>query len=283
MGFTRSHMAQPFVPILQSLDALQLTATKHGLSGNQQHLSCAAGLLDPGERTGLNGGAGVDTFDGGEGTALPLSQINGVRLLQEAIIPRGLVPPAGYKAAARYEPVFDRGGNLAVIAVKPDVTPEALEKTMRQALVDLGSPGRSIGSDGVFRILARTVVHPRPGVSRLLTVATLERNSRNEKGEPAAFVSGDLKVDSVRRLVLVGGEEVKLSPREFEILALLVRHAGKVLTHQFIMREIWKVTTDVQYLRIYIKQLRRKIEADPGQPRHIVTETGVGYRLRALD
>jgi two-component system KDP operon response regulator KdpE len=83
--------------------------------------------------------------------------------------------------------------------------------------------------------------------------------------------------------VLVGGEEVKLSPREFEILELLVRHAGKVLTHQFIMREIWKVATDVQYLRIYIKQLRRKIEADPGQPRHIVTETGVGYRLRTPD
>lgn len=87
--------------------------------------------------------------------------------------------------AARYEPVFDRGGNLAVIAVKPDVTPEALEKTMRQALIDLGSPGRSIGSNGVFRIQARTVVHPRPGLSRLLTVATLERNSRTEKGEPA--------------------------------------------------------------------------------------------------
>ena len=102
-----------------------------------------------------------------------------------------------------------------------------------------------------------------------------------EQGEPAAFVSGDLTVDLVRRLVHVRGEEVKLSPREFDILQILVRHAGKVLTHKFIIREVWKVETDVQYLRIYIKQLRRKIEANPQQPHHIVTETGVGYRLRA--
>ena len=61
---------------------------------------------------------------------------------------------------------------------------------------------------------------------------------------------------------------MKLSPREFDILQILVRHAGKVLTHKFIIREVWKVETDVQYLRIYIKQLRRKIEANPQQPRH---------------
>lgn len=104
-----------------------------------------------------------------------------------------------------------------------------------------------------------------------------------EQGEPAAFASGDLRVDLVRRLVHVRGEEVKLSPREFDILQILVRHAGKVLTHKFIIKEVWKVATDVQYLRIYVKQLRRKIEADPQQPRHIVTETGVGYRLRIQD
>ena len=76
---------------------------------------------------------------------------------------------------------------------------------------------------------------------------------------------------------------MKLSPREYDILQLLVQHAGKVLTHQFILREVWKVPTDVQYLRIYIKQLRHKVEPDPQQPRYILTETGVGYRLRAPD
>jgi two-component system KDP operon response regulator KdpE len=109
------------------------------------------------------------------------------------------------------------------------------------------------------------------------------RHCLHQHGEPARFVSGDLIVDRVRRLVQVKGTEVKLSPREYEVLQLLVQHAGKVLTHQFILREVWKVPTDVQYLRIYIKQLRHKVEPDPQQPRYILTETGVGYRLRAPD
>ena len=79
------------------------------------------------------------------------------------------------------------------------------------------------------------------------------------------------------------GSEVKLSPREYELLRLLVAHAGKVLTHGMILREVWGGETDVQYLRIYIRALRQKIEADPERPVHILTETGVGYRLRAPD
>jgi two-component system, OmpR family, KDP operon response regulator KdpE len=109
------------------------------------------------------------------------------------------------------------------------------------------------------------------------------RHRLHQQGEPATFITGDLVVDRVRRLVQVRGTEVKLSPREYDILQLLVQHAGKVLTHQFILREVWKVPTDVQYLRIYIKQLRHKVEPDPQQPRYILTETGIGYRLRAPD
>ncbi len=112
---------------------------------------------------------------------------------------------------------------------------------------------------------------------------TALRHRLHEQGAPASFVTGDLMVDRVRRLVQLKGTEVKLSPREYDILELLVQHAGKVLTHQFILREVWKVPTDVQYLRIYIKQLRHKVEPDPQQPRYILTETGVGYRLRAPD
>ena len=64
---------------------------------------------------------------------------------------------------------------------------------------------------------------------------------------------------------------------------MLVQHAGKVLTHQFLIREVWGGATDVQYLRVYVRQLRQKIEPDPDRPRHILTETGVGYRLTAPD
>jgi two-component system KDP operon response regulator KdpE len=84
----------------------------------------------------------------------------------------------------------------------------------------------------------------------------------------------------VRRIVTVRGAEVKFSPREYSVLRMLVQHAGKVLTHKMILREVWGAETDVQYLRIYIRALRQKIEAEPERPIHILTETGVGYRLR---
>ncbi len=74
-----------------------------------------------------------------------------------------------------------------------------------------------------------------------------------------------------------------MSPREYDILRLLIQHAGKVLTHRMMLKEVWGGEADVQYLRIYIRQLRQKIEPDPGRPLHIVTETGVGYRLRVSD
>jgi two-component system KDP operon response regulator KdpE len=103
------------------------------------------------------------------------------------------------------------------------------------------------------------------------------------QGEAPVFRSGDLAVDLVRRIVTARGEEIKLSPREYDILRLLVMHAGKVLTHRLLLREIWGAGADVQYLRIYIRHLRQKIETDPERPRHILTETGVGYRLRVQE
>ena len=109
------------------------------------------------------------------------------------------------------------------------------------------------------------------------------RHRLQQQGERAIFRSGDLSVDLVRRIVVVRAEEVRLSPREYDILRLLVAHAGKVLTHKFILREVWGGETDVQYLRVYIRALRQKLEADPERPQQILTETGVGYRLRAPD
>ena len=94
---------------------------------------------------------------------------------------------------------------------------------------------------------------------------------------------GDLSVDLVRRIVKVGDEEVKLSPKEYELLRVLVQHAGKVLTHKFLLNELWAVPIDAQYLRVYVRQLRHKIEPDPARPQYILTETGIGYRLKAPD
>lgn len=105
------------------------------------------------------------------------------------------------------------------------------------------------------------------------------RHRLQQEGEKPVFRSGELAVDLVRRIVTVRGAEVKLTPREYDLLRLLVAHAGKVLTHKSLLKEVWGGEGDVQYLRIYIRTLRQKLEADPNQPRMILTEQGVGYRL----
>jgi two-component system KDP operon response regulator KdpE len=102
-------------------------------------------------------------------------------------------------------------------------------------------------------------------------------------GERPVFRVGDLSVDLVRRLVKVHDKEVKLSPKEYDLLRVLVHHAGKVLTHKFLLGELWDELVDAQYLRVYVRQLRQKIEDDPERPQYVLTETGVGYRLRAPD
>jgi two-component system KDP operon response regulator KdpE len=79
----------------------------------------------------------------------------------------------------------------------------------------------------------------------------------------------------------IGDKEIKLSPKEYELLRILVQHAGKVLTHRYLLSQLWSDLTDAQYLRVYVRQLRQKIETDPERPHYILTETGVGYRLRA--
>ena len=110
--------------------------------------------------------------------------------------------------------------------------------------------------------------------------AALRHVAGTAAGAPV-FVSGNLSVDLEKRLVTVGGNPVRLSPKEYDLLKLLVQHAGKVLTHRFILREVWGQAheEDVQYLRVFARQLRQKIEDDPAQPKRLLTEPGVGYRL----
>ncbi len=105
------------------------------------------------------------------------------------------------------------------------------------------------------------------------------RHRLQTQGERPIFQTGELTVDLVRRLVKVRDTEIKLSPKEYEILRVLVQHAGRVLTHRFLLDKIWGEITDIQYLRIYVRQLRQKIEDSPDQPKYILTETGVGYRM----
>lgn len=109
------------------------------------------------------------------------------------------------------------------------------------------------------------------------------RHRLQEQGERPVFRTGELSVDLVRRLVTQGGRDVKLSPKEYDVLRVLVQHAGKVITHAHLLREVWGSAADTQYLRVYVRQLRQKLEPEPERPAYILTETGVGYRMRAPD
>jgi two-component system KDP operon response regulator KdpE len=143
------------------------------------------------------------------------------------------------------------------------------DEAAKVAALDLGADDYVSKPFGVEELFAR--------------LRAAQRHRLQRQGETALFHSRDLTVDLVRRIVTVRGEEIKFSPREYALLRLLVQHAGKVLTHRMILREIWGADTDVQYLRIYIRALRQKIEPDPERPVHIITETGVGYRLRMIE
>jgi two-component system KDP operon response regulator KdpE len=123
-------------------------------------------------------------------------------------------------------------------------------------------------------------------VGELLARMRAALRRRDQLGEGAAattFVVGDLSVDLARRHVLVGEKEIHLTPIEYKLLTTLIRHAGKVLTHRQLLKEVWGPThtEDSQNLRFYVAQLRRKLEAVPARPRYLLTEPGVGYRLVA--
>ncbi len=124
------------------------------------------------------------------------------------------------------------------------------------------------------------------GLGELLArIRAALRHRLQSQVDAPVFQSGGLRVDLARRVVTVDGGEVKLTPKEYELLRVLVIHAGKVLTHQHLLREVWGpvAVEATQYLRVYIGQLRQKLEADPAQPRYLLTEPGVGYRLRLVE
>jgi two-component system KDP operon response regulator KdpE len=187
--------------------------------------------------------------------------------------------------------VARRGGaDLIVLDLGlPDIDGLDVIRRIRAAgaavpIVVLSSRGDEAAKVDALDLGADDYVTKPFGIEELLArIRAALRHRLQQQGEHPLFHAGDLAVDLVRRIVTVRGHETKFSPREYEVLRLLVQHAGKVLTHRMILREVWGGDTDVQYLRIYIRALRQKIEPDPERPSYILTETGVGYRLRAAD
>ncbi len=151
-------------------------------------------------------------------------------------------------------------------------------------VVVLSSRGDEAGKVAALDLGADDYVTKPFGMEELLArMRAALRHQLQVHGERPVFQVGDLSVDLVRRIVRIGDKDVKLSPKEYDLLRLLVQHAGKVLTHKFLLQQLWDEPTDTQYLRVYVRQLRRKIETDQERPQYLLTETGVGYRLRAPD
>lgn len=120
------------------------------------------------------------------------------------------------------------------------------------------------------------------GIGELMArLRTALRHKARESGETEVFRTGDLVVDTVKRLVTLQGERVRLTPKEYDLLHVLTRHAGRVVTHRQLLQAVWGPAhvEDTQYLRVFVGQLRQKIERDPTEPRFVLTEPGVGYRF----
>ena len=186
--------------------------------------------------------------------------------------------------------LLGQGPDLVILDLGlPDIQGHELLRMIRARnesvpIVVLSSRGDEVGKVQALDFGADDYVTKPFGMDELLArMRAAVRHQLQIHGERPIFRVGDLTVDLVRRVVKVGEKDVKLSPKEYDLLRVLVQHAGKVLTHKFLLGELWDDLTDAQYLRVYVRQLRQKIEAEPERPQYILTETGIGYRLRAPD
>jgi two-component system, OmpR family, KDP operon response regulator KdpE len=173
--------------------------------------------------------------------------------------------------------------------VLPDIPGHDLLRMMRGRdeivpIIVLSSKGDEAGKVQALDLGADDYVTKPFGMNELLArMRAAFRHQLHISGDQPIFRTGNLSVDLVRRVVRLGERDVRLSPKEYDLLRLLVQHAGKVLTHRFLLNELWDNPVDAQYLRVNIRQLRQKIEDDVQHHRYVLTETGIGYRMRAPD
>ena len=208
------------------------------------------------------------------------------RFLGPALEASGYEPVRADTAAAGLREIARRAPDAVVLDLGlPDMDgKEALQKARAfyaGPILILSARDRETEKIDALDLGADDYVEKPFGVGELLArLRVALRHSLREEGAEPVVETGDLKIDLVKRLVTKAGEQVRLSPREYDLLAQLVRGAGRVVTHKQLLTAVWGPAhaDDVQYLRVFVGQLRQKIESDPSQPALILTEPGVGYR-----
>jgi two-component system KDP operon response regulator KdpE len=209
------------------------------------------------------------------------------KLLRVGLSAQGYLVYEAPNAAAAQQVLAEGQPDLIVLDLglpdKPgyDLLQEWREDGLQTPVVILSSRTDEAGIVRALETGADDYVTKPFGMNELTArIRVALRHRLQQQGEKAVFQTGGLSIDLVKRIVKVDGKEIKLSPKEYDILRVMAQHAGKVLTHQFLLKQVWGPAADVQYLRVYVRQLRQKIEQIPDQPHYITTETGVGYRLR---
>jgi two-component system, OmpR family, KDP operon response regulator KdpE len=211
------------------------------------------------------------------------------KLLRMGLETQGYQTIDASNATAALELMSDKPDLVILDLGLPDMQGLELLRQIRERREDLPVVVLSSRGDEVAKVAALDqgaddyVTKPFGMEELLARIRAALRHQLQVQGERPIFKLGDLSVDLVRRIVKVGGKDVKVSPKEYDLLRLLIQHAGKVLTHKFLLKELWSTSIDPQYLRVYVRQLRNKIEPDPARPQYILTETGIGYRLKAPD
>jgi two-component system, OmpR family, KDP operon response regulator KdpE len=208
------------------------------------------------------------------------------RLLQTGLGTQGYAVVEAGNARNAVERIATHKPDLIVLDLGlPDRNGLELLREMRQGgietpVVILSSRTDELGIVQALELGADDYVTKPFSMNELIArIKTALRHRLQVQGERPIFKIDDLSIDFVRRIVKMRDNEVRLSPREYEVLRVLVKHAGRVLTHESLLREVWGGSVDLQNLRVQIRQLRQKIEPDPEQPHYILTETGVGYRF----
>lgn len=208
------------------------------------------------------------------------------RFMAPALTANGYEPLRADTGAQAISLVVNRRPDMVILDLGlPDMDGKEVIRSLRAwsdvPIVVLSARDREIEKIEALDLGADDFVNKPFGMGELMArLRAALRHRMQEKGETPVLRIGDIEIDIPRHRVMRATEEIRLTPKEFELLAFLARHPGKVLTHRHILREVWGPANeyDTQYLRVYIGQLRAKLEMDPTNPVIIITEPGVGYR-----